>query len=131
MNGTTGAACVSIIVGPCAETPPKAHALLMFSIASLMEVAPFKYRYKRKRMHYYLQAIQLQHVNIISLMVYKIQILFWKTSQKLYHQWKFIHKVNISTEMSLVIQTYNIMTSIMVMHSLSKTNITKSVLVFT
>ena len=34
----------------------------------------------------------------------------------------FIHS-NISTEMSLVIQTYNTMTSIMVMHSLSKTNI--------
>ena len=50
-------------------------------------------------------------------------ILFWKTSQKLYHQWEFIHKVNISIEMSLVIGTYNIMTSIMVMHSLSKTNI--------
>ena len=82
-------------------------------------------------MHYYLRAIQLQHVIIISLMVYKIQILFWKTSQKLYHQCEFIHKVNISTEISLVIQTYNIMTSIMVMHSLSKTNITKSVLVFT
>ena len=32
-------------------------------------------------------------------------------------------KVNISIEMSLVTQTYNIMTSIMVMHSLSKTNI--------
>ena len=46
MNGTTWAACVSIIVGPCAETPPKAHALLMFSMASLIEVAPFKYRYK-------------------------------------------------------------------------------------
>ena len=40
---------------------------------------------------------------MISLRVYQIQILFWKTSQKLYHQWEFIHKVNISTEMSLVI----------------------------
>ena len=72
-------------------------------------------------MHHYLQAIQPHHVIIISLMVYKIQILFQKTSQKLYHQWEFICKVNISTEMSMVIRTYNIMTSIMVMHSLSKT----------
>ena len=33
----------------------------------------------------------------------KMQILFQKTSQKLYHQWEFTCKVNISTEMSLVI----------------------------
>ena len=46
-----------------------------------------------------------------------------ENKSKIYHQWEFICKVNISTEMSLVIQTYNIMTSIMVMHSLSKTNI--------
>ena len=46
-----------------------------------------------------------------------------KKSQKLYHQWEFICKVNTNTEMSLVILTYNTMTSIMVMHSLSKTNI--------
>ena len=48
---------------------------------------------------------------------------FLEASQKLYHQWESIHKVNISTEMSLVIQTYNTMTSIMVMHSLSKISI--------
>ena len=74
-------------------------------------------------MHHYLQVIQPHHVIITSLMAYQIQILFWKTSQKLYHQWEFICKVNISTEMSLVIRTYNIMTSIMVMHSISMTNI--------
>ena len=71
-------------------------------------------------MHHYLQAIQPHHVIITSPMVYKTQILFQKTSQKLYHQWEFIRKVNIDTETSLVILTYNIMTSIMVMHSLSK-----------
>ena len=51
-------------------------------------------------MHHYLQPIPLHHVIIISLRVYRIQILFWKTSQKLFHQWEFICKVNISTEMS-------------------------------
>ena len=76
-----------------------------------------------KRMHHYLQVIQPHHVIIISLMVYKIQILFWNTSQKLYHQWEIICKVNTSTEMSLVILTYNTMISIMVMHSLSKISI--------
>ena len=35
---------------------------------------------------------------------------------------EFIRKVNINIEMSLVILTYNIMTLIMVMHSLSKTS---------
>ena len=44
------------------------------------------------------------------------------TIKKLYHQWEFIHKVNTNTEMSLVILTYNTMTSVMVMHSLSKTS---------
>ena len=53
----------------------------------------------------------------------QIQILFWKTSPKLYHQCEFIHKVNTNTKMSLVILTYNTMTSIMVMHSLSKMSI--------
>ena len=42
---------------------------------------------------------------------------------KIISQWKFIPKVNITTEMSLVIQTYNTMTSIMVMHSLSKISV--------
>ena len=51
-----------------------------------------------------------------------IQISFWKENKKLYHQWEFIHKANINIEMSLAILTYNIMTSIMVMHSLSKTS---------
>ena len=46
----------------------------------------------------------------------------WKENQKLYHQWEFIHKLNINIEMSLAILTYNIMTLIMVMHSLSKTS---------
>ena len=45
-------------------------------------------------MHHYLQAIQPHHVIITSPTVYKIQILFQKKSQKLYHQWEFIHKVN-------------------------------------
>ena len=40
-----------------------------------------------------------------------------------YHQEEFIPKVNINTEMFLAILTSNIMTLIMVMHSLSKTNI--------
>ena len=43
-------------------------------------------------------------------------------NQKLYHQWEFICKVNINIEMSLMILTYNTMTPIMVMHSLSKTS---------
>ena len=51
----------------------------------------------------FLQATQPHHVIITSPMVYKIQILFWKKSKKLYHQWESICKVNISTEMSLVI----------------------------
>ena len=76
-----------------------------------------------KRMHHYLQVIPAHHVIITSLPVYKIQILFQKKSQKLYHQWEFICKVNINIEMSLVIVTYDTMTSIMVMHSLSKTSI--------
>ena len=48
-----------------------------------------------KRMHHYLQAILPHHVIMTSLMVYKIQTPFWKENQKLYHQWEFIHKVNI------------------------------------
>ena len=40
-----------------------------------------------------------------------------------YHQGEFIPKVNINTEMFLVILTSNIMTLIMVMHSLSQINI--------
>ena len=62
--------------------------------------------------------------------------IFQKESQKLYHQWEFIRKVNTNTEMFLVIQTYNTMTSLMVMHSLSKqiysittTRITKPIVV--
>ena len=50
-----------------------------------------------KRMHHYLQVIQPCHVIIISPMVYTIQILFQKKSQKLYHQWEFIRKVNTNT----------------------------------
>ena len=73
-------------------------------------------------MHHYLQAILPHHVIITSLMVYKIQTPFWKENQKLYHQWEFIHKVNINIEMSLAILTYNTMTSIMVMHSIAKTS---------
>ena len=41
----------------------------------------------------------------------------------LHNQWEFIHKVNINTEMFLVIPTFNITTLIMVMYSLSKINI--------
>ena len=73
-------------------------------------------------MHNYLQVIQPHHMIITSPTMYKIQILFQKKSQKLYHQWEFICKVNTNTEMSLVILTYNTMTSIMMMHSLSKTS---------
>ena len=73
-------------------------------------------------MHHYLQVIPPHHVIIISLTVYKIQTLFWNESQKLYHKEEFIRKVNINIEMSLVILTYNTMTSIMVMQSLSKTS---------
>ena len=40
-----------------------------------------------------------------------------------YHQEEFIPKVNINTEMFLAILTSNIMTLVMVMHSLSKINI--------
>ena len=76
-----------------------------------------------KRMHHYLQAIPPQHVIITSLTVYKIQTPFWKENQELYHQWEFIYKVNINIEMSLAILTYNTMTLIMVMHSLSKISI--------
>ena len=54
--------------------------------------------------------------------MYKIQTQFQKENQKLYHQWEFICKVNINIEMSLVILTYNTMTSIMMMHSLAKTS---------
>ena len=75
-----------------------------------------------KRMHHYLQVIPPHHVIITSLMVYKIQTPFQKENHKLYHQWEFICKVNINIEMSLVILTYSTMTSIMVMHSLSKTS---------
>ena len=57
-------------------------------------------------MHHYLQLIPPHPVIIISVRVYRIQILFWKTSKKLYHQLEFICKVNISTEMSLGIQIY-------------------------
>ena len=43
MKGTVGLLFVSTLTGgPCTETPPKAHALLMFSIASLRVVASFK-----------------------------------------------------------------------------------------
>ena len=73
-----------------------------------------------KRAHHYLQVIPPHHVIITSLTVYKIQTPFQKENQKLYHQWEFIHKVNINIEMSLEILTYNTMTSIMVMHSLPK-----------
>ena len=75
-----------------------------------------------KRMHHYLQMIPPHHVIIISLMVHKIQTPLWTENQTLYHQWEIICKVNINIEMSLVILTYNTMTSIMVMHSLSETS---------
>ena len=75
-----------------------------------------------KRMHHYLQTILPHHVIITSLKLYKIQTPFPKVNQKLLHQWEFIGKVNINIEMSLVILTYNVMTLIMVMHSLSKTS---------
>ena len=55
-------------------------------------------------------------------MVHKIQTPLWTENQTLYHQWEIICKVNINIEMSLVILTYNTMTSIMVMHSLSETS---------
>ena len=45
-----------------------------------------------------------------------------KGKSNLQHQWELICKVNINTEMSLAILTYNITNLIMVMHSLSKTN---------
>ena len=48
---------------------------------------------------------------------------FWKANQKSHNQWEFTSKANISTEMFLIIPTSNIMILIMVMHSLSKTNI--------
>ena len=88
-----------------------------------------------KRMHHYLQVILSHHVITTSLKMYKIQTPFQKKNKKLYHQWEFICKVNINTEMSLAILTYNTMTSIMVMHSLSDnittTGITKPLLVLT
>ena len=58
-----------------------------------------------KRMHQYLQAIPPHHVIITSLKVYKIQTPLQKENQKLYHQWEFIHKVNINIEMSFAILT--------------------------
>ena len=43
MKRTVGVLFVSTRAGvPCTETPPKARALLMFSIASLIVVASFK-----------------------------------------------------------------------------------------
>ena len=47
INGTTEVVFVSARAGvACTETPPRAHALLMFSMASLIVVAPLRYRYK-------------------------------------------------------------------------------------
>ena len=73
-------------------------------------------------MHHYLQVILPHHVIITLLKLYKIQTPYSKVNQNLQHQWEFICKVNINIEMSLAILTYNIMTLIMVMHSLSKTS---------
>ena len=43
MKGTVRVLFVSTEAGvPCTETPPTAHALLMFSIVSLIVVASFK-----------------------------------------------------------------------------------------
>ena len=43
MKGTVGVLFVSTEAGvPCTETPAKAHALLMFCIASLIVVASFR-----------------------------------------------------------------------------------------
>ena len=55
-------------------------------------------------------------------LVCPIQITPRKPRLTLYNQWEFILKVNINTETFLTILTSNIMISIMVMHSLSKTN---------
>ena len=47
INGTAGVNFVSTGAGvACTETPPNAHAHLIFSIASLIVVAPLRYRYK-------------------------------------------------------------------------------------
>ena len=54
---------------------------------------------------------------------YNISTTFRKIKLIPYNQGEYIPKVNINTEMFSVIPTSNIMILIMVMHSLSKTNI--------
>ena len=63
------------------------------------------------------------HVTIILVLIYQIQTIPTKINPIPYHQEEFIPKVNINAEMFLVTLTSNIMILIMVMHSLSQTNI--------
>ena len=76
-----------------------------------------------KLMHHYLLWIPPHHMIIILVLIYQIQITFRKIKLIPYNQGEYIPKVNINTEMFSAILTSNIMISIMVMHSLLRTNI--------
>ena len=76
-----------------------------------------------KWMHHYLLWIPPHHVNIILVLIRQIQTIPWKINPTPYHQGEFISKENINTEMFLIILISNIMILIMVMHSLSQTNV--------
>ena len=74
-------------------------------------------------MHHYLQLIPPHHVTIKITKDVINSDTIQKVNQKSHNQWEFICKASTSTEMFLVTQTSNIMISIMMMHSFSKTNI--------
>ena len=76
-----------------------------------------------KWMHHYLLRTPPHHVIIILVLMCQIRTVFVKTNPTPYSQEEFILKVNIHTEMFLAMLTSNIMILIMVMHSLSQTNI--------
>ena len=76
-----------------------------------------------KWMHHCLLWIPPHHVIIILVWICQILTILMKINPTPYHQEEFIPKVNINTEMFLVILISNIMILIMVMRSLSQTNI--------
>ena len=76
-----------------------------------------------KWMHHYLLRIPPHHVIKILVWICQILTIFMKTNPTPYHQEEFIPKININTEMFLAMPTSNIMILVMVMYSLSQTNI--------
>ena len=76
-----------------------------------------------KWMHHYLQQTPPHQMIMISMLICQVYIVLMKINPIPHHQEESIPKVSIHTEMFLLMLTSNIMILIMVMHSLSQTNI--------